>query len=322
MKDTTKRNLLFALSVIFSVIFMEIYKAAVYLYNIALARSDKTFLAKLANLQNEAKTLYKDIEKEEENLINWLENTKTKYYNIGSYDNLILFGTVYLQDRFTDKWVILVHGYGGHGGMMNYAAKMFHEFGYNVVVPDCRGHGKSQGDYIGMGWHDRLDIISWAEKIIKGNKDCKIILYGVSMGGSSVLMASGEKLPQNIKCIISDSAYTSVYNVFSYQLKKMYKLPSFPFLNIVSCICKFRTGYFFREASTIKQLKKCKIPVLLIHGKNDDFVSVDMVYELYECANCFKDILVVKNSGHGIAAMIDKKNYWKKVYNFTKKHII
>ena len=123
----------------------------------------------------------------------WLEEESNYTENyIESSDGLKLHSYIVSQDNKTDKWAIVVHGYGGSGKLMSDRAKYFYEMGYNVLIPDLRGHGKSEGEYIGMGWKDRLDIISWINFIIKDNSNAKIILHGTSMGAATVFMASGK----------------------------------------------------------------------------------------------------------------------------------
>lgn len=130
----------------------------------------------------------------------WLdkESNYTENY-IESSDGLKLHAYMVNQNENSDKWAIVVHGYGGSGKLMRAKAKYFYEMRYNVLIPDLRGHGKSEGEYIGMGWKDRLDIINWINFIIKGNSNSKIVLHGTSMGAATVLMASGEDLPSNVK---------------------------------------------------------------------------------------------------------------------------
>lgn len=316
-----KKIMLAVVGILLVVVFRGVYLLAIYLYNVAVSRSDKTFLKKYIDLSQREKELM-DIDKNNVNLKFWEKHTPFKLYNILSYDNTVLYGKVYIQKEFSNKTAVIVHGYCGKGDVMNYAAQRFYEKGFNVVLPDCRGHGNSEGDYIGMGWHDRKDVITWCEKIINANADAEIVLYGISMGAATVMMATGEALPENIKCVIEDCGYTSVYDEFKYQLKNMYKfIPTFPILDIVGLLCNFRAGYGFRKASALKQIKKCKIPVLFIHGGNDKFVPTEMVYKLFQNAKCKKDILIVDNAGHAVAAMIDEKKYWNKVFSFIKENI-
>ena len=315
-----KRNIFFVCGIpILLFIIREIYGAADYVYKLTLTRGDKLFLANCTDLENEEKALKEDMDREGHEIEEWLKNIKAVHCNIKSLDGLALFGKIYIQSKYTDNWVVIVHGYGGDCDLMTYAAKRFFERGYNVVVPDLRCHGNSEGDYIGMGWRDRLDIIEWCRKIINGNAESKIVLYGVSMGGATVLMASGEKLPPNIKAIIADCSYESVDNIISYQLKEVFHIPPHPFVDVVSMVYRKKTGYGFRDASVIRQVRKCSLPILFCHGDSDRLVPTNMVYKLYNNAKCKKDLMVIKGAGHGVSAMIGKRGYWDRVFKFINE---
>src|SRR5690606_382844 len=120
-----------------------------------------------------------------------------------------------------------------------YGQYYYEDLGFNIFYADSRGHGNSEGDYIGFGWHDRLDYVDWIQKIIEEKgKDTEIVLHGLSMGAATVLMTSGEALPENVKAVIADSPYTSVQDLFAYQMKRMYHLPSFPVLHTTSLVTK------------------------------------------------------------------------------------
>lgn len=129
----------------------------------------------------------------------------------------------------SNKWVITVHGYTSQGKLTSYYAKNFSDMGYNVIIPDLRGHGTSEGDYIGMGWDERLDIIDLINYIIKEDKEAEIVLYGISMGAATVLNTSGEELPENVKAVVADCGYTSAWDEFAYQLNKLFWSSSFPY---------------------------------------------------------------------------------------------
>lgn len=240
---------------------------------------------------------------------------------INSFDGLKIHVSKHMAKEKSNKWAILVHGYTENSMVMSRRAKRFLEKGFNVITPDCRGHGKSEGNYIGMGWHDRLDIISVINEIIKIDKDAQIVLYGVSMGAATVMMVSGEELPSNVKCIIQDCGYTSVHDIFKYQLKQQFGLPPFPIMNMVDILCRIRAGYGFKQGSAIKQLQKAKLPILFIHGGKDDFVPTSMVYELYKETKGEKEILVIENAGHGRAYNKDKNLYLNTMWEFINKYI-
>lgn len=247
--------------------------------------------------------------------------TNHKDIYIFSIDKLKLHATEIKQanNLYKNNWAIIIHGYNNFGLQMLDIAQEFYKLGFNIILPDCRGHGKSDGDYISMGWYDRFDILQWIKFIIKKNPQAKIILYGLSMGGAAVLMTSGENLPVNLKCIISDCAYTSVKDELFYHYKKIFNLPKF-LLNLTDIICQTKPGYKLSEASAINQVKKSKTPILFIHGAQDRFVPTKMVYKLYKTANCPKDILVMPKAGHAMSYKTNSKKYWQKINAFLKRH--
>lgn len=254
--------------------------------------------------------------------ISWLLNHSnyTDEY-ITSSDNLKLHSYQIKNETSSDKWVITVHGYTSEGINMSSYAKKYYDNGYNVLIPDLRAHGLSEGDYIGMGWDDRLDIISWINYILNEEPNAEIILHGVSMGATTVLMTSGEEIPSNVKAIVADCGYTSVWDEFAYQLDDLFSLPEFPILNVSSIVAKIRAGYFLGEASSIDQVKKSKTPILYIHGDQDDFVPYYMMEELYNATSSEKEMLTIKGAEHAKASEVDPETYWTSVNNFINKYI-
>ena len=254
--------------------------------------------------------------------VNWLikDSNYIDTY-ITSSDNLKLHAYEVKNENKTDKWAIVVHGYTSEGKLLSSKAKHLYNMGYNVLVPDLRSHGSSEGDYIGMGWHDRLDIIDWINYIVKNNPNSEIALHGTSMGSATVLMVSGEKLPSNVKAIVADCGYTSVYDEFSYQLKQLFNLPAFPIMNFSDVVTHIRAGYCLNDASAINQVKKSTTPILYIHGDKDDFVPYYMMDELYNATNSEKEKLTIEGGEHANSDLVNPKLYWSTVNSFLEKYI-
>lgn len=226
----------------------------------------------------------------------------------------------YVQDKDIHQWVIVIHGYkSDNQNMMSFGAK-YQEKGYNVLLPNNRAHGNSEGDYIGMGWLDKDDIALWVEWIIKMDPQAQIILHGVSMGGATTMMASGDNLDHVIG-YIEDCGYTSVWDIFASELDKRFSLPTFPVLDISNLVARQKAGYDFKEASSVEQLKKTKEPMLFIHGGKDDFVPTSMVYEVYEAAQCEKELFIVDEAGHAESKDYNPEAYWNKVFQFIDEKI-
>ena len=255
--------------------------------------------------------------------VNWLikDSNYIDTY-ITSSDNLKLHAYEVKNENKTDKWAIVVHGYTSEGKLLSSKAKHLYNMGYNVLVPDLRSHGTSEGNYIGMGWHDRLDIIGWINYIVKNNPNSEIALHGTSMGSATVLMVSGEKLPSNVKAIVADCGYTSVYDEFSYQLKQLFNLPAFPIMNFSDVVTHIRAGYCLNDASAINQVKKSTTPILYIHGDKDDFVPYYMMDELYNATNSEKEKLTIEGGEHANSDLVNPKLYWSTVNSFLEKYIV
>lgn len=220
------------------------------------------------------------------------------------------------------RWAIVCHGYGGYSRQMSGYAMAFYDMGCSVLVPDARAHGESGGEYIGMGWPERKDLLGWIGQIVDADPQAEILLFGISMGGATVMMTAGEELPDQVKCIVEDCGYTSVWDEFSVQLENMFSLPEFPLLYTADLVCRLRAGYGFKEASAVKQLEKARVPMLFIHGEEDTFVPYAMLAQVYAaCASPEKELLSVPGAPHGAAAATDPALYWGAVETFAEKHL-
>lgn len=227
----------------------------------------------------------------------------------------------YKREKDRHTWVILIHGYKSNNeNMMSYAAK-YYEKGFNVLMPNNRAHGNSDGGYIGMGWLDKDDIAVWVDWIRVMDSQAQVILHGVSMGGATTMMASGDNLDHVIG-YIEDCGYTSVWDIFASELDKRFSLPTFPILDISNFIAQQKAGYDFKEASCVEQLKTTKEPILFIHGGKDDFVPTSMVNDVYNAAQCEKDIFIVEQAGHAESKDYNPEAYWNKVFTFINEKIL
>lgn len=252
----------------------------------------------------------------------WLEfNSQEKY--IISEDGLNLHG-YYAENKMSfHKYAIICHGYSGNAVNMNYYAKKLYGKGFSVLAVDARAHGKSQGNVRGMGYLEKRDIVCWVNEILEFDSQARVVLFGVSMGGATVLFASGEKdLSSCVKAVVSDCAYTNVYDEIGNTIRGYIPfLPSFPIVDSASVVSEIRGGYSFRDASCVRAVKKSKTPTLFIHGSKDTFVPFYMLDVLYEKASCEKEKLVIEGAGHAKSAKTNPDLYWGTVNSFLNKHL-
>ncbi len=291
-----------------------------YFYNLAIKREQKTFLQGNEDLEVSASAMnvftkggWRD----------WVASQSFEGWQLQTFDDLTLKGYYLPATTDTNKTVIFGHGYLGKATDMGlYAQYYYEELGYNIFLFDMRGHGKSEGDYFGFGWHDRLDVLDWIDQVIERvGTNAEIVLHGLSMGAGTMLMASGEELPPQVQAVIADSGYTNVYDLFQYQMNRMYNIPAFPVLPTTSMVSNIRANYSFYEASAIDQVKKAKVPILYFHGKEDTFVPSRMANELYEETNSHAEIFLYDDAGHGEAYALHKEKYQTRLADFLTRFI-
>ncbi|WP_090866175.1 alpha/beta hydrolase [Oceanobacillus limi] len=309
-----KKRILLGTGIIVGIIIIGMIFAGNYFYNEGIKRGTEVELHRESDTVNVMATT------EEQSIINeaidWYNNQEPEVLEMTSYDQLVLKADYIENEESNGKAVILAHGYRGHRQQMDDLVKFYYDQGFSILMPDARGHGESEGDYIGYGWHDRLDYLDWIDMLVKeyGAKD--IMLHGNSMGASLVLMVSGEDLPKEVKGIVADSGYTTVKEELSHQLKHLYNLPPFPLLDITSVITKVRAGYTFGEASAIDQVKKNTLPLYIIHGDADELVPTEMAHRIYEAAGGTKELWIVPDAGHTKAYTVATEEFQDRIRGF------
>jgi fermentation-respiration switch protein FrsA (DUF1100 family) len=149
----------------------------------------------------------------------------------------------------------------------------------------------------------------------------QMVVHGISMGGATTMMISGEPQPYYVKCFIDDCGYTSVWEQFSKELKEQFGLPPFPLMYTSSWLCDMTKDWNFQEASALKQVAQCTLPMLFIHGDKDDYVPTWMVYELYKVKPEPKELWIVPHADHAKSYLLNRKEYTEKVKQFTSQYI-
>lgn len=234
-----------------------------------------------------------------------------------SDDGLKLHAT-WIPNNSAEKVVICFHGYTSEGmsdyiGLSDYYLK----HGFAMLLVDERSHGQSEGQYIGFGCKDRYDALKWIQWVVgRCGENVQILLHGTSMGGATVLMTSGLELPPQVKGIVSDCAFTSAKAVFTHVLHSMYHIPAFPIIQIASAINKRTAGYALDECNAAEEVKKAKVPILLIHGDKDFFVPCEMCEEIYRNCKPGTKKLIVEGASHAESYYKEPETYEQTLTQF------
>lgn len=219
------------------------------------------------------------------------------------------------------KTALVIHGWRDQAIKYFFLARMYERLlGYNVVIPDLHAHGQSEGDAIGMGYHDRLDVLHWMHLF----RQDTMVVHGVSMGAATTMMLSDTKELRNLETqellFIADCGYTSVWEEFSGQLNELFGLPEFPLMHITSLLCQLRYGWHFSQASALDAVKHSTYPMLFIHGDSDTFVPTEMVYRLYQAKPGPKSLWITKNTDHAHSYLNHRTEYIQRVREFLAKY--
>ncbi len=255
----------------------------------------------------------------------WLQsmNGVVKDVDIKTKDNYILIGHLFKQRSYTEKWAIVVHGYQSEELLAFKHAEQFYNQGFNVLTYQLRAHDNSEGKYIGMGFLDKDDLIQWTNYVIDKDSNAKIAYHGTSMGGATVLMASGMKeLPTQVQAIIDDCAYSSVEEIFALELKKRFNISSKLLMRFFSLAAKIRAGYSLEEGELDQYLKHNSVPTLIIHGEEDDFVPIEMSERNFNnIPHDEKEFMRVEIANHAQAHFVDEGKYYGRVFSFLDKYL-
>lgn len=254
---------------------------------------------------------------------NWVRNNvlKQDIFTL-SNDHLQLHAAfVKSPDPDSHLYAVCLHGHSDSGEDAGvYASHYYKQFGMNVLLPDMRGYGSSEGSVTGLGLLESRDLLRWIKYIIDMDEQAQIVLHGVSMGAAAALMATGLRLPFHVKACISDCAYTSVREELRwlYDKKRQLPIPESFLMFVLRCMVFVRAHYDINKVSCEKAILHSVTPTLFIHGVDDDFVPAEMMPRLYESAGCRKDFLWIRRAGHMEAVEADPVLYWKKTDAFVK----
>ena len=243
---------------------------------------------------------------------------------IDSIDKLRLHASYIPAGEDVHDYAIIIHGIWDNHESNGVYAKHYLEKGINCLLPDLRGFGKSEGSYIGYGFDDRFDIIEWIYWIVKRDPEARIILHGMSMGAATTLMTTGEYLPDQVKCAIADSSFTTLREQFAsaYRLYKGSFVPIPIALALSRIIILIRSGFDIDDVKPISAVERSKTPTLFIHGDDDTYIDPHMCSRLYEAAKCPKQYCMILGAEHIECVVRDPVNYWNKVDAFVNKYLV
>ena len=257
-----------------------------------------------------------------EAIVEWIKKARSlphEDFSIQSHDGLTLRGKYY-ECKKGAPIELLFHGYRGDGERdVSAGIERCFALERNVVIVDQRASGTSDGHTITFGVLERFDCLRWVDFLVQRfGQDAEILISGVSMGAATVLMAAGEPLPTQVKCVLADCGFSSAREMIEKVIAEMH-LPAkllYPFVRLGG---KLFGGFDVDETSAIQALERCKLPVIFLHGDDDFYVPYQMSIRMHERYQGKKALALIHGAGHGLAYPADKDGYLKAVKEFEKQ---
>ena len=291
--------------------------ASLYAFLRGGTRRDRTELFRASTVAPSGRYKYRE---RVQHGVDWYESHPKSELTITSWDGLQLYADL-IEAESPVGLVVAAHGFRSWPAReFALIAKHLYEQGYTVLYPYMRAHRKSEGKYITFGVKERYDIAAWAKLLSQKHPDLPLFLYGQSMGGASVIMASGLELPQNTRGVIADSAFYSPKDVIGTALVNSYKVPTFPMLPLMDMWARIIAGYSMTATTCQEALDKTNLPFLFIHGTADSLVPYEMGRQNYEHCHTEKEMLTVEGAAHCCSFYADPTRYISYLDGFLKKY--
>ncbi len=255
-----------------------------------------------------------------EKCVNDMLNRPFEPVTITTFDGKKLYGRYYhiakdapLQIQF--------HGYKSNavldfcGGSL-YAGKI----GHNALVVDQRSHGRSEGKAITFGILERKDVLCWIDYArSRFGENTPIILAGLSMGAATVLMATDQPLPSNVKGVIADCPYSAPEAIIKKVCREEMNLPVHLLYPFIKLGAKLFAHFDLEESSAVSAVTNTTLPILIIHGEADNFVPCAMSRDIKNANPNQVTLVTIPEAGHGLCYMTEPATYEKAMQEFFKK---
>ena len=252
----------------------------------------------------------------------WMAGQQVEFLQAVAYDGKLLSAR-FIAHENAKGTLLFFHGYRS-SYVIDFLGvlEFYYDLGYNLLLCDQRAHGRSEGRFITYGVRERRDVVSWTNVIgMMFGENHPMFLVGLSMGASTVLMASSLELYGNVRGVLADCGFTSPGEIIAHVAKHRMHLPAGILLPVLNVFTKAVAGFGLHEASALDALAETKLPVLLVHGTGDRFVPCEMSRRSYEACRSEKELLLVEGAGHGQSFVVEPERYKKTVVAFLEKHL-
>uniref|UniRef100_A0A7S2Y0T7 Serine aminopeptidase S33 domain-containing protein n=1 Tax=Fibrocapsa japonica TaxID=94617 RepID=A0A7S2Y0T7_9STRA len=164
---------------------------------------------------------------------------------------------------------------------------------------DCTGSGRSDGDYVSLGFWEREDLKAVIDCLRATGRVSAVALWGRSMGAATSLL-HGDRDP-SIAAMILDSSFADLHQLATELASRGKEVgaPTPPMwavrlvLRMVRSSIKKVARFDINKLKPIAHVDKCFIPALYVAGKSDNFIPPSHSQQLFDRHAGDKNIVLV-----------------------------
>jgi uncharacterized protein len=200
--------------------------------------------------------------------------------------------------------VVMVHGLNRSRIEMVRRVPFVHGEGWNALVIDLRRHGASGGTATTFGAKEKGDVEA-AAALARERAPGPVVLWGVSLGAASVMLAAGEDA--QVAGVICDSSYRSLDDTLRHHLHLLRSWR--PWLRLVPVwpvademlFWMGRRGGFDPALVDVRAAAAhlAARPALFVANSEDPRMPKEIAFELAAAVGPSAEVLVVPSKSHG-----------------------
>lgn len=240
-----------------------------------------------------------------------------KAYIVTAADGYQLHAQVIFAKEPSNQYVILSHGYSCNWCFCVKYVHIFRQLGFHCIVYDNRGHGLNAPSICTVGLREAADLIDViADTRCRFGDGISIGLHGESMGAALTAIALSQK--PDVEFAVLDCGYARLMDVVQHRMKRLFGIPKvlcYP----ASLMCRLFFGFAPWQAKPAKALEDNVIPVCLIHGQDDDFVTCDHSEALYRSNKGYVELHIFPGAEHTRSIDTDEAAYQAILEQFLAK---
>lgn len=237
-------------------------------------------------------------------------------YTVPGYDGYVLHAELLKNPKETEKYVILSHGNTDNRmGSLKYVP-MYLDLGFNCIIYDLRGHGENEMTFTAYGLLEGQDLAKLVEDTrARYPKMEQLGLHGESLG-AALTIAALEYQP-DVDFVVSDCAFSDIENVLREGYRNAH-VPAFLF-DLADIGARIRYHYSLKDMRPIDTLNENMIPVLFIHGADDNLILPQNARDLYDRTKGMKELHFIDGAGHAESILHAPEEYKGYVTDFLHK---